>query len=193
MPHVYSDLCTGNVVVMEWIEGVKLGEALLDPSCVEENLRIIQDGLMCTMSQLLDTRIMHADPHGGNLMKVKELSEEGETVTRLGYIDFGLLSTVPLTVRDALVCAVAYLIFARDVPAVASMFGELQLLEGGDPALAGALQGVLDQTMVYSILMRNTLLRSLPSDSTSCWTVLSRFFRALNLTCRLTLSTMRGP
>ena len=47
---------------------------------------------------------------------------------QLAYLDFGILSDVPPQVRDGLVCAVSYLVFARDVQAVASLFGELQLL-----------------------------------------------------------------
>ena len=47
---------------------------------------------------------------------------------RLAYLDFGLVSRVPLQVREALVCAVALLVFARDVRAVADLFGELMLL-----------------------------------------------------------------
>ena len=48
----------------------------------------------------------------------------------LGYIDFGLVSHVPVQVREGLVCAVAQLLFARDTAKVASLFGELMLLHG---------------------------------------------------------------
>jgi len=97
---------------------------------------------------------MHADPHAGNLLRVAP--ETHSTVTgprrllsllsprrwlrarrrapRLAYLDFGLVSQVPLQVREALVCAVAQLIFGRDVRAVAALFGELMLLP--DDALA---------------------------------------------------------
>lgn len=92
-----------------------------------------------------------ADPHAGNLIKVK--TPEG---CQLGYLDFGLVSYVPAQVRDALVCAVCYLVFAKDVDAVASLFGELRLLPEeimNDPvdraALTAAMEVTLDEALVY--------------------------------------------
>jgi len=85
------------------------------------------------------------------LLKIKR--PEGN---HLGYLDFGILSTVPEQVRDALVCAIAYLVFENDVEAVASLFGELQLLppetledKNERAALTADLTVVLDQALVY--------------------------------------------
>lgn len=98
-----------------------------------------------------DTTFIAADPHGGNLLKIKR--PEGN---HLGYLDFGILSTVPEQVRDALVCAIAYLVFENDVEAVASLFGELQLLppeiledKNERAALTAGLTVVLGQALVY--------------------------------------------
>jgi aarF domain-containing kinase len=75
---------------------------------------------------------------------------------QLGYLDFGLLSTIPSQVRDGLVCAVSYLIFARDIEAVASLFGELQLLPdevmenpSERAALCAAMELTLNEALVY--------------------------------------------
>jgi predicted unusual protein kinase regulating ubiquinone biosynthesis (AarF/ABC1/UbiB family) len=120
----------------------------------EEHLSLVSTGIECTLSQLLDTGILHADPHAGNLLKVPSKSCEGSS---LGYIDFGLLSRVPSEVRDGLVCAVAQLVFSRNVDKVARLFGELQLLPQHvlqDPlerqALAAALDTVFDRVLDYS-------------------------------------------
>ncbi|GKY91754.1 hypothetical protein MPSEU_000147100 [Mayamaea pseudoterrestris] len=147
VPQVLDNLCTDNVLVMEWIEGSKLTDVdHKDPKLIRENLALIQMGIECTLSQLLETGVLHADPHAANLIKVPHENNKG---ARLGYLDFGLLSTVPETVRDALVCSVAQLVFARDVDAVASLFGELQLLPAhvaSDPERALALAQALDST-----------------------------------------------
>lgn len=101
---------------------------------------------------------LHADPHAGNLIKV--LRPEGN---QLGYLDFGILSSIPPQVRDGLVCAVSYLIFARDVDAVASLFGELQLLPPEimeDPieraALTAAMEITLNEALVYTECLNDT-------------------------------------
>lgn len=98
------------------------------------------------------TGVLHADPHDANVIKVR--TKEG--AVQLGYLDFGILSTVPEQVRDALVCAVVQLVFNRDVPAVARLFGELQLLAPeviSDPAelqaLTDALLIMFDNVLQY--------------------------------------------
>jgi predicted unusual protein kinase regulating ubiquinone biosynthesis (AarF/ABC1/UbiB family) len=126
----------------------------MDLGLREEHLSLVSTGIECTLSQLLDTGILHADPHAGNLLKVPSKNCEGSS---LGYLDFGLLSRVPSEVRDGLVCAVAQLVFSRDVDKVARLFAELQLLPQHalqDPferqALAAALDTVFDRVLDYS-------------------------------------------
>jgi aarF domain-containing kinase len=155
VPDVYMDLCTDNVLVMEWIDGTKLVD-LQNDDTTRVSLTLIEQGIDCTLSQLLDTGVLHADPHGGNLLKVAETTETGETTYRLGYVDFGLLSAVPQTVRDGLVCAVAELVFARNITAMASLFGELSLIPDdvlSSPsemaALSSELNAALSVVLVY--------------------------------------------
>ncbi|KAL7464945.1 hypothetical protein ACHAXS_005279 [Conticribra weissflogii] len=176
VPEVYLDWCTENVLVMEWIDGTKLtdvsavgnggseresadegngvkGEGMLAKDSVEENLALVKVAIDSTLSQLLVTGILHADPHAGNLLKIR--LDDG-TVT-LGYLDFGLLSTIPMKVRDALVCSVALQVFSRDVDAVSSLFGELQLIpqhilddESERLALAEALEITFENSLKYT-------------------------------------------
>ena len=154
VPELLEGLCTDNVIVMEWIDGSKLTEVDNDDEkALMENLALVETGIECTLSQLLTTGIMHADPHAGNLLKVKD---EASGEVKLGYLDFGVLSSIPSSVRDGLVCAVVQLVFARDVEAVAQMFTELQLLPASvlrDPgrknALTVALQDTFDRVLQY--------------------------------------------
>ena len=107
------------VIVMEWIEGEKLTSGR-DRAVSKDDLSYVKLGIACTLSQLIETGVMHADPHGGNVLK---LPSGG-----LAYLDFGLVSTVPQQVRDGLVAAVALLIFSRNYAAVGRLFGELMLI-----------------------------------------------------------------
>ena len=127
VPEVYMDLCTDRVLVMEWIEGTHMID-LESENSTKESLSLIEQCIQCTFSQLLDTGVLHADPHGGNLLKVIDHDKDGKPFQRLGYVDFGLLSSVPVSVRDGLVCAVAEMVFAKNVTAVANLFVELQLI-----------------------------------------------------------------
>jgi Ser/Thr protein kinase RdoA (MazF antagonist) len=50
-------------------------------------VHMINLGVECSLSQLLETGVMHADPHPGNLILTPD--------NRLAYLDFGLLTFVP--------------------------------------------------------------------------------------------------
>eukprot|EP00978_Attheya_sp_CCMP212_P020424 scaffold58437_cov54-Attheya_sp.AAC.1 len=190
VPEILEELCTKNVLVMEWIEGTKLTNVTTseggepDPILLQENLALIELGIECTLSQLLDTGVMHADPHGGNLLKVK-CDEDGlQSGHNLAYLDFGLLATVPTPVRDALVCAVAQLVFARDVNAVADLFGELDLLPPDvfeDPiervALGEALTLTLNEALIYPTKTKDV---GMNNDTISTTVPVLRFDKVLN-------------
>lgn len=151
VPEMVEALCGEAVVAMDWVDGERLDGVLDGAGDRAEDLELLDLGIRCTLSQLLETGVLHADPHGGNLRKVRDGG-----ACRLAYLDFGLLATVPEPVRDGLVCAVALLCFARDVDAVAALFGELMLLPPEvleDPeelaALRAALAATVDDVLVF--------------------------------------------
>ena len=169
---------TRRVLIMEWLDGQRVmslvsnrkssvdeddGLEDLDEEdecapmsweekeCVRKaaSLPLIELGIRCTLSQLIETGVMHADPHGGNLLRLRETGE-------LAYLDFGLVSEIPPTVRDGLVAAVTLLVFDRDYEAVAGLFGELQLVPTDvieNPyqfaALTTALREAAEATLSY--------------------------------------------
>ena len=158
VPEMITELCSTNVLTMTWVEGQKLVDLNIDQTVdtSSENLSLLVQGIQCTLSQILETGVMHADPHGANLLKVSG-TKAGININRLAYIDFGIVADVPPQVRDGLICAVSYLVFQRDIKAVASLFGELRLIPlevMDDPvqlkAFTEALQKVADKVLVYS-------------------------------------------
>ena len=177
VPEIFTKLCTDNVLIMEWVEGTKITAIGTDEEGAlaenAESLEVIRHGISCTLSQLLETGVLHADPHGGVFVTCNAICDVAhETKTfilspskppgnllkvngKLGYLDFGLLSSVPTQVRDALVCATVELVFSRDIDAVASLFGELQLLPDEvleDPIERAALVESMEITMNECLL-----------------------------------------
>jgi len=159
VPKVYLDWCTENVLVMEWIEGTKLTDVqstgtsnMKQEDTIKENLKLVNVAIDSTLSQLLVSGVLHADPHAGNLLKIQK--EDGSVT--LGYLDFGILSSIPSQVRDALICSVALQVFERDVDAVSALFGELRLIpqhilddESERAALAEALHITFENSLLY--------------------------------------------
>jgi predicted unusual protein kinase regulating ubiquinone biosynthesis (AarF/ABC1/UbiB family) len=73
VPSLLPDLCSDRVLTMTWLQGQKLiGK---DATVSAADLPLVQLGIECTLSQLLETGILHADPHGGNLLKVSEKND----------------------------------------------------------------------------------------------------------------------
>eukprot|EP00850_Spirogloea_muscicola_P017775 SM000156S02131 [mRNA] locus=s156:139962:145079:+ [translate_table: standard] len=121
VPKVLPHLSSRRVLTMEWLEGAKstdlhesvhkLKENLLDGSkdspqrptrAVNKLLHMVDMGVESSLVQLLETGVMHADPHPGNLL----LTPDG----RLGYLDFGLLTRLERRHQGAMLAAIAHLI-----------------------------------------------------------------------------------
>ena len=109
-------------------------------------------------------RFMHQK--AGNLLKIRR--DDGSVT--LGYLDFGLLSTIPQQVRDALICSVALQVFERDVDAVSELFGELQLIPQNilnDDSERAALAEALDITFENSLLYPEPTMTSSGEEITA--------------------------
>lgn len=166
LPRALPEHSGGRCLAMTWIDGEPLlprGAATLPASA----LPLVRFGIDATLSQMLEEGFMHADPHGGNLLRapprqpsklrraVRAVLRRPPPPARLAYLDFGLVSEVPIQVREALVCAVARLLFDRDIGAVADMFTDLMLLpaeelqaEGTRAELEASLTALADRVLV---------------------------------------------
>lgn len=96
MPTVVPEFTSRKVIVTEWIEGEKLNNA--DPATIKS---LCSTMLNCYLIQLLETGLLHADPHPGNLL----LAPDGKIV----ILDFGLMTEVTENQRIALVEFISHL------------------------------------------------------------------------------------
>ena len=92
-PRVIPELSTDRVLVMEWIDGVRLSDAEGVRSSAKNVL--LERGVRCSLHQLLETGFMHADPHPGNLVV-------DANTGALTYLDFGMTVTVDARRRSAM-------------------------------------------------------------------------------------------
>ena len=81
-PHVYKNLCTSNVIVMEYIEGIKIN----DVNTLKEkkyNLEVMANILSDNyITQAITHGFFHADPHPDNILVRRN---------NIVYIDFGMM------------------------------------------------------------------------------------------------------
>lgn len=86
IPSVYPELSTSNVLVMEWVEGIRFtdDEALEQVEATHEELA--QRLMKVFLPQWLEPGIFHADPHPGNVL----VSKEGKII----LLDFGMIGEI---------------------------------------------------------------------------------------------------
>ncbi|KAG2436368.1 hypothetical protein HXX76_006675 [Chlamydomonas incerta] len=93
---VYPEFTSRKVIVTEWVEGEKLNH-----SKAEDVRALCSTLLNCYLIQLLETGLLHADPHPGNLLRTAD--------GRIVILDFGLMTEVTEDQRIALVEFIAHL------------------------------------------------------------------------------------
>ncbi|KAG9445552.1 hypothetical protein H6P81_011680 [Aristolochia fimbriata] len=117
VPKVFGHLSRKRVLTMEWLNGENPNDLVLLSrgsgqwaECSESQqqeakrklLDMVNKGVEATLVQLLETGILHADPHGGNL----RYTPEG----KLGFLDFGLLCRMERKHQFAMLASILHIV-----------------------------------------------------------------------------------
>lgn len=121
IPRVFTDYSSQRVLVMDWVQGDRLVKNSVKVS--QEDISLIETGVKCSLVQLLEIGFLHCDPHAGNLIKTKS--------RKLAYLDFGLVSDVPESVRFSFITAILHLI-NREYESLAKDFSGMALIRSDD-------------------------------------------------------------
>ncbi|XP_068637137.1 uncharacterized aarF domain-containing protein kinase At1g71810, chloroplastic isoform X2 [Aristolochia californica] len=134
VPEMYLEQSSRRVLIMQWVEGKKLSEV--------KDQYLVEVGVYCSLSQLLEYGFYHADPHPGNLLRT--------TDGKLAYLDFGMMGEFKQELRDGFIEACLHLV-NRDFDALAKDFVTLGLLpptaQKGEvsEALTGVFQNAVNK------------------------------------------------
>ena len=164
VPAMVTDLTTSRVLVMEWVEGERLrtaysavgggsstssassssGQFQPTPSGSEDDIRLVEIGVKCSLEQLLEFGYYHADPHPGNLLKTKD--------GKLAYLDFGMMGEVDESIRQGLIRATLHLV-NREYEALADDFVTLGMLppDSDKAKIVPALTGVFAEALAGGV------------------------------------------
>ncbi|MFD1705545.1 ABC1 kinase family protein [Siminovitchia sediminis] len=91
IPQVYDDLCTSKILVMEWVDGIKITDITAVNQLNITRKELAQRLIKVFLPQWLEPGKFHADPHPGNIL----VSGEG----RIILLDFGMAGEI--SVMDA--------------------------------------------------------------------------------------------
>ncbi|KAL2526449.1 Protein kinase superfamily protein [Abeliophyllum distichum] len=104
VPKVFQHLSKKRVLTMEWMVGESPSDLLLKSS--EESkaklLDLVKKGVDATLIQLLETGLLHADPHPGNL----RYTPSGQ----IGFLDFGLLCRMEKKHQFAMLASILHIV-----------------------------------------------------------------------------------
>ncbi|KAJ4707729.1 Protein kinase [Melia azedarach] len=122
VPKIYWDLTRRGVLTMEWIEGIKLTDECGLKRASLNRRKLIDQGLYCSLRQLLEVGFFHADPHPGNLVAMANGS--------LAYFDFGMMGDIPRHYRVGLIQMLVHFV-NRDSLGLANDFLSLGFIPEG--------------------------------------------------------------
>ncbi|XP_007011654.2 PREDICTED: uncharacterized protein sll0005 isoform X3 [Theobroma cacao] len=133
VPKIYWDLTRKGVLTMEWVDGIKLTDEIGLKKARLNRRELIDQGVYCSLRQLLEVGFFHADPHPGNLFAISSGS--------LAYLDFGMMGDIPRHYRVGLIQVLVHFV-NRDSLGLANDFLSLGFIpEGVDiQSVADALQ-----------------------------------------------------
>ncbi len=86
IPSVYSELSTSNVLVMEWVEGIRLTDIKAMEQVAVSREELAQRLIKVFLPQWLEPGRFHADPHPGNVL----VSLDGKII----LLDFGMIGEI---------------------------------------------------------------------------------------------------
>jgi ubiquinone biosynthesis protein len=95
VPAVYKELSTSRILVIEYIEGIKVSdinkikEAGLDPRLIAER------GTNLILKQIFEFGFFHADPHPGNIVVLPD--------NVICFFDFGIMGIVSPSLKECLI------------------------------------------------------------------------------------------
>ncbi len=164
VPEVHWDLCRTEVMVMERIHGVPIGDLAALRERGTDFRRLAENGVEIFFTQVFRHNFFHADMHPGNIFVIVDDPQ----APRYAAVDFGIIGT--LSLRDQRYLAENFLaVFDRDYRRVA----ELHIQSGWVPA------GTRVDEMESAIRTICEPIFDRPLREISFGTVLLRLFAAL--------------
>ncbi len=131
IPRVYDEYVSRRVLVLEWIEGIKINDyPALDAAGINR-LEVAKRMVCAYFHQLFEAGFFHADPHPGNLFVTQGGAGEGPIIT---LVDFGMVGSLTHQMKRRMKEVIlAYI--TRDARAFVQSLSQLGFIsEGADLA-----------------------------------------------------------
>lgn len=99
IPRVYEEYTSRRVLVLEWINGIKINDyPALDAAGIDR-LEVAKRTVNTYFYQFFIAGFFHADPHPGNIFVQKGTPESGPIVA---FVDFGMVGSISKSMKKTL-------------------------------------------------------------------------------------------
>src|SRR5947209_2828304 len=99
IPAVYDDYTTRRVLVLEWIDGIKINDYAALEAAGIDRLEVANRTVQAYFYQFFDEGFFHADPHPGNIFVKRGAPGNGPIIE---FVDFGMVGSLTKSMMKAM-------------------------------------------------------------------------------------------
>ena len=99
IPKVYDEYTTRRVLVLEWIDGIKINEYAALEAAGIDRLEVANRTVQAYFHQFFEEGFFHADPHPGNIFVKRGTPGNGPIIE---FVDFGMVGSLTTSMKQAL-------------------------------------------------------------------------------------------
>ena len=99
IPCIYEEYSSRRVLVLEWIEGIKINDYPALEAAGIDRLEVANRTVQAYFHQFFEAAFFHADPHPGNIFVKPGTSDTGPIIA---FVDFGMVGTLSKTMKKAM-------------------------------------------------------------------------------------------
>src|SRR6266702_5566680 len=99
IPRVHDDYVTRRVLVLEWIDGIKINDYAALEAAGINRLEVAKRTVRAYFYQFFTEGFFHADPHPGNIFIKKGSDSSGPIIE---FVDFGMVGSLTKNMKKAL-------------------------------------------------------------------------------------------
>lgn len=150
IPAVYEDYTTRRVLVLEWINGIKINDYAALQAAGIDRLEVANRTVQAYFHQFFDEGFFHADPHPGNIFVKRGPAGNGPIIE---FVDFGMVGSLTNSMKESL--KELFLSFlTRDADTMVQVLSQRGFIGKGanSAALARGLAPILE--LFYGMTLR---------------------------------------
>ncbi|MGZ3624770.1 MAG: ABC1 kinase family protein [Ktedonobacteraceae bacterium] len=143
IPAVYDDYTTRRLLVLEWIDGIKINDYDALEAAGIDRLEVANRTVQAYFHQFFDEGFFHADPHPGNIFVKQGLPGNGPIIE---FVDFGMVGSITSSMKKSM-RALFLAFLTRDSEAIVEELSNLGFIGKGanKSALERGLSLLLEQ------------------------------------------------